>query len=211
MPQMTNDERKDFYLSKLDEHRHLIKTALARMEAGDLTQALTIAMSIRTLVHETGKSTPLLKHLRPSYLDLQILDSKDHPRHDENGHERHPLMRFPSGIKVSHSEPQLSLNTIINTATWALRSLGAWWRRESLLFPETGWMSRKEVILGLANHEGAHVDADMPAKYRKLITSRIIEMVVNDVSVGPLNIARFIAGTSGVQLLDCLDRYFPKA
>jgi len=59
------------------------------------------------------------------------------------------------------------------------------------------------------NKEGAHVDADMPVKYQALIMSKLVDMVVNGVVIGPLNVSRFIAGTSGVQMLDCLDRNFP--
>ena len=74
---MTAEERKQFFAQKLNEQRHLLRAAITAMGVGDLTQALHVATIIRTLVHETGASKPLLKHLHANYLELPILD-RDH-------------------------------------------------------------------------------------------------------------------------------------
>ena len=44
------------------------------MGEGDLRQALTIATSLRVLIHETGASKPLLKRFKSNYLDLPVMD-----------------------------------------------------------------------------------------------------------------------------------------
>lgn len=76
--------------------------------------------------------------------------------------------------------------------------------------PGIGPITRRELILGLANKEGgAHVDADMPARYKLLLGSKFVQFKINDIDVGPLNIARLVGGRCGVELLDCLDRSFP--
>ena len=74
MAKMNLVERRQYSLKRLEDHRHLLRTAIAAMAAGDLTRALNIATSIRALVHETGSQKPLLKELKGNYLDLPILD-----------------------------------------------------------------------------------------------------------------------------------------
>jgi|KBSMisStandDraft_5_1062788.scaffolds.fasta_scaffold3030872_1 hypothetical protein len=74
MAKMSAMERAKYYREALEEQRHLLRTAIGGMARGDLVQALCVATSIRTLVHETGASKPLLKHLRNNYLDLEIFD-----------------------------------------------------------------------------------------------------------------------------------------
>jgi hypothetical protein len=61
-------ERRKFHRGALEDQRHLLKTAIDGMAAGDLTQALHVATSIRVLVHETGRSKPLLKEFYNNFL-----------------------------------------------------------------------------------------------------------------------------------------------
>lgn len=77
MARLGASERKTFYLSRLEEHRHLMRSAVDRMAEGDLVHAITIATCIRALIHETGSSTPLLKRLRSNYLSLPIHSTKE--------------------------------------------------------------------------------------------------------------------------------------
>src|ERR1700674_367545 len=74
MGKMSIQEREAFHRKSLEEQRHLLRTAIGGMAAGDLAQALHVAAQIRVLVHETGASKPLLKHLDKNYLELPILD-----------------------------------------------------------------------------------------------------------------------------------------
>jgi len=72
MAKLSAGERKAYYLTALEQHRQLLRAAIEQMADGKLVHALTIATSIRALVHETGSSTPLLKRLRTDYLSLPI-------------------------------------------------------------------------------------------------------------------------------------------
>jgi hypothetical protein len=75
MAKMSGAERAKYYREALEEQRLLLRTAITGMAAGDLVQALHVATSIRTLVHETPGRPPLLKRLRNNYLDhLEIFD-----------------------------------------------------------------------------------------------------------------------------------------
>jgi len=62
---LSREEKRKLLLSSLEDHRHLLRSAIKAMAEGDLRQALPIAVSIRTLVHETGRTKPLLKSLKP--------------------------------------------------------------------------------------------------------------------------------------------------
>ena len=79
-----------------------------------------------------------------------------------------------------------------------------------MLLPGIGPVTRRELVLGLVNKEGgAHVDERMPLKYKLLIESKFIQFKINEINLGPLSIARLVAGKCGVELLDSLDRDFP--
>ena len=62
--QLKPEEKQKKLLDRLEDHRHLIRTAVEAMTTEDLRQALAIATSIRVLVHESGMSKPLLKALK---------------------------------------------------------------------------------------------------------------------------------------------------
>ena len=207
---MTTEERKKFYREKLDEQRHLLRTAITGMAAGDLTQALHVATTIRVLVHETGASKPLLKHLNNSYLDLSILDRKEEPP------EKHPngvgvVVYFcPVSAQIKAPEGTVSLITDVRAEEHTLSKLGKWWSNVCTALPGAGAVLRKELILGLANKEGgAHVDADVSAKYKGLMESKFFNVKINEIDLGAIRVARLVAGRAGIELLDCLDRNFP--
>jgi hypothetical protein len=69
-------------------------------------------------------------------------------------------------------------------------------------------LSRKDIILGIANKESVHVDDDMPPAYRIVLESESIRIKVNDSEFETINITRYVCGTAGVELLDCLERNF---
>jgi hypothetical protein len=62
--------------------------------------------------------------------------------------------------------------------------------------------------VGVANKEGAHGDHDMTDNYRKVLGSKALNVGMSNVA-GPVNITRFVCGSSGVDLQECLDRTFP--
>ena len=70
-------------------------------------------------------------------------------------------------------------------------------------------LSRKDIILGIANKEGAHVDDDMPRNYRIMVQSKSLRIKINDTEYEPVNITKYVCGTAGVELLDCLERNLP--
>jgi hypothetical protein len=49
----------------------------------------------------------------------------------------------------------------------------------------------------------------MPVNYERLLKSQFLQAKINDVDLGAQNLARLLAGLCGMQMLVCLDQYFP--
>jgi hypothetical protein len=207
---MSAEERKRFFSEKLEEQRHLLRTAITGMGAGDLVQALHVATIIRTLVHEAG-SKPLLKNIDPNYLELPILDRIMEPPKDHGGGVKSITFTCPISAKISAPAGTVALITELESPAYAPSNLGRWWDgNPCMVLPALGPFFRRELILGLANKEGgAHVDADIPKRYQMVLESQFVHFKMNDTDLGALNISRLVAGKAGVELLDCLGKNFP--
>ena len=70
-----------------------------------------------------------------------------------------------------------------------------------------GPFSRRELILNLADKEGAHVDANISQRYRQVLESQFVRMHLNGEDAA-LNVSRLAAGRCGIELLDYLDKNF---
>jgi len=188
----------------LEEQRHLLRKSINDVAAGDLVEAVRIAAIIRVLVHETGSSKPLLKQLTSNYLELAILDGREpHAARD------HMVLRFPVSMKLSPES--VSFNPDLDTAGAALSILGKWWETPCLILPGLGGFSRRELVLGLANKEGgAHVDPNVSKRYQQLMGYKSIQMGPQH-ALSPLNVSRLMVAQAGVELLDCIERKFPRA
>lgn len=210
LPTMSADERKLFFSRALEDQRHLLRAAITAMAAGDLTQALHVATSIRVLVHETASSKPLLRHIHPNYLELPILDRIIEPPRDLGSGVREVTFYCPVSAQISAPDGKVALITGLESPDYHPSILGPWWNNACMVLPGIGPFRRRDLILGLANKEGgAHVDADISERYKRVLESKFVYAKINDTNVGALNISRLVAGKAGVELLDCLDKNFP--
>jgi len=213
---MTEVDKKQYYLSRFEDQRHLLRTAIRGMAAGDITQALTVAVVIRVLVHETGSQKPLLKHLKPNHLELPILDRDlktiTAPPPDLKPGVQAITFFCPISAKISASEGKttIALATDLDPAQYVKSTLGAWWENACMILPGLGPFFRHELILNLADKEGAHVDPKIKQRYQNVLESKFVNTLVNGENAA-LNVSRLVAGKCGVELLDCLDRNFPVA
>jgi hypothetical protein len=210
MGKFSNAEKKAFFRSASEDHRKLMRSALEAMGKGDLVHALHLATSIRVLMHETGNSVPILKRLRNDYESLQIraFPTPD-PKEFLPSGGKMMIMSLPFGVSISGNEP-ISLNNNPDMGNFEFCTLGSWWRKRVLKVPGCDPLSQRDVVLGVANKEGAHADDDMTENYRRVLGSQPIRIQVNDEhQLGPLNVTRFTVGQAGIELLDFLDRYFP--
>ena len=194
----------------LEEQRHLLQKSVNDIAGGDLVEALRVATVIRTLVHETGSSKPLLQQLDQNYLQLDILDVEP-PKHEPlpPGTVAVDVLWFPVRIFVK-SGVGAFLNAELNVENRGPSTLGKWWqRREALIVPGAGGFSRKQVVLGLANKEGGtHVDPVISKRYQDLMECDSVHAGWQE-KVTPLNLSRYMAGQCGVELLWYLNKHFP--
>jgi hypothetical protein len=205
MAQLSKGEKKAYYLAALEQHRQLLEAAVEQMAEGSLVHALTIATSIRVLLHETGSSIPLLKRLRTDYLSLPIFTTPaPKPQPTLPNVRAMTVMHIAANLMIAGGK--LSLNPTINIKGCEQKTLGRWWTDLGIVVPGGTPLSRKDIILGIANKEGAHVDDDMPRNYRIMLQSKSLRIKINDTEYEPVNITKYVCGTAGVELLDCLER-----
>jgi hypothetical protein len=79
-------------------------------------------------------------------------------------------MFCPLNAKIQGEK--VSLITEIDPKDYKPSILGAWWTNACMVVPKVGRVQRSELILGLSNKGGAHVDADIPENYRRLIARK---------------------------------------
>ena len=207
MAKLGTADRKAYYLAALVQHRQLLKSSIEQMAEGNLVHALTIATSIRALLHETGQSIPLLKRLRSDYLSLPIFTAATpKPQPTPPNVRAVTVMYVAANLMIAGGK--LSLNPAVSVGSCEQKTLGAWWTDMGLVVPGGTPLSRKDIILGIANKEGAHVDDDMPRNYRIMLQSKSLQIKINDTEFEAVNITKYVCGTAGVELLECLERIF---
>lgn len=179
------------------------------MADGDIAQALHVAVVIRVLVHKTRQQKPLLHVLRHHYLDLPIMERlRERPKVSSGQHA--VTFYCPISAKFSETEGHttVGLVTELDDARYEHSTLGKWWAHPCMVLPGVGPVTRSHLILGLADKEGAHVDAKLSEGYEAVLKSQFIRFQLNG-GDAPLNISRMVVGKCGVELLDCLDKAFP--
>lgn len=198
-------------LEMLKQQYGFLKRSIASVVVcGNLDEALRIATTIRVLVHESGKSKPLLKQLDPCYLQLKIIDIPPPPL-ARPGAKR----LFYIGVAIEMNA-QTGVRPVIDLTNPApgqqVVGLGDWWNQELLVFTDAGQkvvFTRKRLILTLANKEGgAHVDTELPCAYEKFVTESPLKFVVNGVATDTVHLARYAAVQAGAQMCECLERNF---
>jgi len=196
---------KEELLAKLREQMGLLHTSVDAFYKGNFAESLRIATILRTLVHETSKSKPLLKQLRPDGLDLQI---REIAGEEKLGVDE--IYRFVVSVRLG---PVVAPAVDLDCTHYTLSSIGAWWDRTVFAFTSSvgTWMTyaRKRIILILANREGGvHVDPEVDPDYARLLTDEPLTFDCAGVPVETPDLAKFLAAQSGVEMLECLKRNF---
>ena len=209
LAQLSTAEKRQRLLGSLEDHRHLLRAAVESMTTGDLTHALSIATSVRVLVHETGMSKPLLKALRSEYLDLIVMVQPPPPPAAVAPGLTAVTYHLPISIQYSTSDRKIRLNPHYAKELNHSLTLGAWWARSFTNIPGVGAYSREQLVLDVANKEAAHVDVEISEKFKRILESQMFSIGFNDEKPSPMNLARLLIGTIGVEMLVFLDRHFP--
>jgi hypothetical protein len=120
-------------------------------------------------------------------------------------------MHLPFGVAFSPSEPRLFLTQKPDMSGYETCSLGNWWNKPVLKVPGCSPLSRREVVLGVADKEGAHADDEMSENYRRVLESEPLKFSDGSADLGPVNVTRFTVGAAGIELLAMLDGIFPNS
>lgn len=201
---------KEQFLAKLREQADFLLASAHRFyDEGVFAESMRIATHIRTLVHETGNSKPLLKEVQSNGLDLSILDHAGKVSGEE-------VFNFAVGIRVDRGVAVFP-SVDLQSAHYTPCVIGAWWNRPVFSFWSNArqglstWMvyTRKQIVLILANKEGgAHVDPKMDPAYVKLLTDQPLGFEYQGVPIETPDLAKFLTAQSGVEMLESLKQNF---
>ena len=150
----------------LHEQVDFIRTSSARFDEGNSAEAKRLAVCVRVLVHNTRKSHALLKQLGLLH-QLEYLDTSTPMRPD-----RHvpPRDGRPGKFRVTVGSGLAPLEAAEDGASYVaplgdaapharLTRFSKWWTDEVARAAGGRKLTRKKIVLGLANLEGgAHVD-----------------------------------------------------
>ncbi|MBW2021037.1 MAG: hypothetical protein JRI65_13755 [Deltaproteobacteria bacterium] len=132
-------------------------------DAGFTDEAIRIATVIRVLIHQTGASTSLLKHLNATTINL--LSTTFEPSEQTVSFVGLGMMRVGGG--KSEYFPQLGegpINEFIPVSKW--------WNQVVMVLDDKHRITRKNIVLAAANKDGgAHVDKKLTAEYIALATA----------------------------------------
>jgi hypothetical protein len=195
---------KENILARLKEQMEFLRISLRTFYAGNFAESVRIATIIRVLVHESGRSKPLLKQAKPNGLELPILE------HAEERPGQEQIFSFAVSVRMG---PTVAPAVDLGSSHYSLSSVGAWWNRMVFTFQSRIGTQliyrRKQVVLILANKEGgAHVDANEDPDYVRLLTDLPLSFADYGLEVETPDLAGFLTAQSGVEMLECLKRNF---
>lgn len=156
-------------------------------DAGQLDEAVRIAVCLRVLFHDSGTSTSLLRHLGSK--DVSLL-STAHTYKDPQILAL-PLIQLSVDVSWAAAQP--------TAVPWLERSkhrkevpFHVWWKKERIIEINSGQdvCNRRDLVRAAANKDGgAHVDKSLDPIYSKALEGAGISVV-----------PRFITGEHGEQV-----------
>ena len=150
------------FKSQLTRQLGFLKRSAWMFDDGYADEAIRIAVCIRVLIHQTGKSTSLLTHLNAG--NIRLASSFDQTKFEDEILSWFGFGRIHEidGIKsfkppTWHSKPPIFL------------PVSEWWHQKVVMTVPSGELSRKDVVLNAADKDGgAHVDAKLGPEYQAL-------------------------------------------
>lgn len=176
-------------LTMLDELISHMKAASERFDQGDMVEARRLAGHIRTLVHPTGESPALIDqlglHENLTWVDTAGVANPKTPfstacltlmmiRTGSRGRGEYvpKLGMYPPAPIRTRNGGQIERGSRI--------PFDHWWTNPVVKDAAGIGYSRKQLVLALANHEGAaQLDPEVKAAYDSLIDSRSLGWVVS--------------------------------
>lgn len=159
---------------QFDIQMELIKSAIEWFDKWDFLQAIHLAVSLRKFLHDTNSSNSLLNQLWVKD-KLWYFDSSLH-RIENIMFQPWPyiwLMQFVVGndkvFALLDESPDVKIIKFDQRWNWNI-------------FIDTDWttLSRKDVVLNIANKIGAHVDLNFDASYDTIINHNSLWIQTGD-------------------------------
>jgi hypothetical protein len=144
----------------LDEQVGFLQASACSYDGGVVAEAKRLALSVRILVHETGKSKSLLTQLK----------MKDRPFVDSTSERPSRTVSSYAGLVGIRLEPGPH-RYVPSLNTWMARpvSFDQWWNGVIVADLRRREISRRRLILAIANQDGgAHVDPELSEIYAEL-------------------------------------------
>ena len=193
-----------FTTKEFEQKKHelvkLLKLACKNYDDGEEMSALNIATNLRVILHDTSISTSL----------LSLIKVKDKIKYLSSVHQYLPtnlVSYFGLGyISASPISGLYRANLDMNLSQMKLLDFDDWWN-EIVIGNAEGKISRKNVVLGIANKEGgAHVSDDVDLLQYKMITQNGLGWEVNGISI-ETNVYYVCLRTIAYELLMSFDFY----
>ncbi len=149
----------------LSEHIDFLAASNAAFDQGYLGEAKRMAVSIRVLVHDTGKSHSLLGQIgdKPAMLDTSF------PYDPTN------LFAHLGLLVITGNSSRVTFRANGDDFDSELTPFEIWWNATVLREPNQPELSRRDLILRLANKDGgAHVDPSLNHRFERLKTGESI-------------------------------------
>jgi hypothetical protein len=154
------------YLKHLKQQIGFIKRSCDSFDAGHTDEAIRIATSLRILLHNTGQSVSLMKHL--DALDISLLSTvidRDAEIADQGPNDT--IVIF-GGLFCISEATDVSLQACLDGGeTRDLVSITKWLNQIVSSTRSRIRVTRRDIILGATNKDGgAHVDLKLPVPYQ---------------------------------------------
>ncbi|MEK6733845.1 MAG: hypothetical protein AABY27_01925 [Pseudomonadota bacterium] len=155
IPQTKNDLKR-----QLSEQLQLLETSANLYDQGDVIQAKNMAVRLRTILYDSGKSQSLLSQL--GIKSIQFADTAmDDNSNVITAHCALVHMFFGSG--------ETKYVALLDDVPSKMTDYNSWWNKVIFKDDERNEISRKDIILTMTNQDGgAHVDPDINREYLRL-------------------------------------------
>ncbi|HEX7802309.1 MAG TPA: hypothetical protein VF471_06085 [Pseudoxanthomonas sp.] len=147
--------------TQLVRQLRFLSTSMDGFDKGDEDEAIRIAVAVRVLAHDTGKSVSLLTHLdkkKGGFLDTSL------PRQEGTSYYG---LTIQGVLPDGRGKVFPLLNE--NDAAAKLVPFGEWWAGAAIADFEGNVITRSDLVKIMANKDGgAHVDLNLDAAYAAL-------------------------------------------
>jgi hypothetical protein len=154
--------------NKYEEYLSLLEILCGHFDNnGEEILALPISTSIRVLVHDTSCSTSLLKHLNRKCIKFLSTNSKSENSKIHLGLVRRINVGVKNGAGGEAKYWPLCNETYFPMPEYrTLIEFNTWWSEEKIFVSSESSLTRKDLILAVANKDGgAHFDTNIQKKY----------------------------------------------